>query len=248
MELSEQQILLNELYVDAMNGFQVDLDPLSIPKQFESRQDIEIIGLFAAILAWGNRASTLNSCNKLIELFEHKPYDAILNLDDYLIKSLEGFVHRTFQSVDVVSFIKRLHELYSTGHTLEDCFINGTDSYLQNFHNNFTSSLVFAKRSIKHVANPQKGSTAKRLCMYLRWMVRSGFPDFGIWKRISPSDLYCPLDVHTARVSRELGLLKRKSNDWKSVLELTGSLKSFDELDPVKYDLALFHAGVTRQI
>ncbi len=221
-------------------------DPISIPHQFSLKEDIEIIGLLVATIAWGNRLSIIKSGNRLVELLDGAPFDFVQNHRESDLKALEGFVHRTFQSADLIFFLKGLQGIYGDG-TLESTFFHpeGLKEGLLKFRSKMFNS-PHEKRSEKHISNPFKGSAAKRLNMYLRWMVRSneGEVDFGLWSQIKPGDLYCPLDVHSGRVARKLGLLKRKANDWKAAEELRQSLVKLDPKDPVKYDFALFGLGV----
>jgi uncharacterized protein (TIGR02757 family) len=227
----------------------IEHDPVSIPHQFSEKEDIEMSGFLAATIAWGNRKSILKSANYVIGLMDGSPYDFIVNHKGSDLKRMKGFVHRTFNSDDLIYFIKALNHIYLKRGGLEQIF-NGyktADSLqpaIHEFHKIFFE-LVHDKKTERHVSDPFKGSAAKKLNMYLRWMVRKDNRgvDFGIWKSISPSILSCPLDVHSGNVARKLGILKRKQNDAKAVLELDSVLRSFDETDPVKYDFALFGLG-----
>ncbi len=236
-------------------------DPISIPHRFSVLQDIEIAGFFAAILAWGNRTSIIRSCNRLLELMGNKPYEFITNMTDADAKKLVGFVHRTFNSTDLLFLISFFHYHYVTAsqHSLETAFSQylspaDTDitAALNGFHGYVFSPQVheyISLRTQKHIASPQKKSACKRLNMYLRWMVRSDQQgvDFGLWKNILPSQLICPIDVHVARVARRFQLLSRTQTDWQAALELTALLKQMDNTDPVKYDYALFGLGVVEK-
>ena len=227
-------------------------DPISIPRQFTLKQDIEIAGFIAAILAWGNRTAILNSCNKLMTLMDHAPFDFVMNHTAQDLKKLECFVYRTFNTTALYYFIAFFQHHYSNYDSLESAFTRVDD--LENFNmydaliafKNYFFSLEYAPdRTKKHIASPIKNSTCKRINMFLRWMVRKDSAiDFGIWDQIQPKDLIMPIDVHVSRVARKLGLLEREKDDWKAAVELTHHLKQFDALDPVKYDIALFGAGV----
>lgn len=228
----------------------IESDPISIPHQFSKKQDIEIAGFFAATIAWGNRKSILTNAQKLMERMDNAPHDFICNHTKEDLYVFEGFVHRTFQEEDVKYFAQRLQQLYRENDSLEDLFIppyGATDLHetLSAFHKTFFK-VDHPKRTVKHIANPAKRSAAKRINMYLRWMVRNDNAgvDLGIWAKISPRVLSCPLDVHSGNVARALGLLKRKQNDLTAVKELDGRLRSLDPNDPVKYDFALFGLGV----
>ena len=234
----------------------IENDPISIPHLFKKKQDIEIMGFFAAILAWGQRKTIINKCRELIERMSGSPYDFILNHQETDLKSLLGFKHRTFNDTDLLYFITFLHHHYSGNSSLESAFIrwmkpgdSNTENALAGFHDYFFSLEEVPARTRKHIASPESGSTCKRLNMFLRWMVRrdKNGVDFGLWKKIKPSQLVCPVDLHVARVSRKLGLLSRKQTDWKAAIELTERLKQFDPHDPVRYDLALFGVGVTEK-
>lgn len=228
----------------------IETDPVQIPHRFNRKEDIEIAGFFAASLAWGTRSSILNSLNKLLNLMDEAPYDFIRQHGKGDLKRLNGFVHRTFNAGDCEFFIRALRDLYTRHGGIEPAFslpegTSGLEYRIAHFRQAFLKT-KHLPRSTKHLSDPLSNSTAKRLCMYLRWMVRKdpGGIDLGIWKSIKPSELCLPLDVHTGFVSRKLGLLRRRQNDWKAVKEVTEVLRRFDPLDPIKYDLALFGLGV----
>ncbi len=222
-------------------------DPVHIPKQFSKKEDIEISAFLTATIAWGQRKTIINNANKLVELMDHQPHDFIVNHTDSDLKSFEKFVHRTFNASDLLFFIHRLKRIYTESTDLESFMISdksATDlgQILSDFKHHFFD-LDYLPRSTKHVADPLKGSTAKRLLMFLRWMVRNDLADFGIWKSLQPAQLLPPVDVHSAKFARAMGLLDRKQNDWKAVSELGNNLKSIDSLDPVKYDYVLYGMG-----
>ena len=226
-------------------------DPIQIPHRFELKEDIEIAGFLTAIIAWGNRLSILKSGTRLMELMDNAPHDFIVNHTASDREGLEGFVHRTFNAEDARYFMQALQLIYRDHGGLETVLTNfyKQTNDLQLALSRF-KALFFSfdppERSMKHLSDPQKGSAAKRLNMYLRWMVRPATRqvDFGIWKEIPTAALSCPLDVHSGRVARSLGLLKRKQNDAKAVQELDKALRKLDPTDPVKYDFALFSLGV----
>lgn len=227
-------------------------DPIAIPHQFSQQADIEIAGFFAAIFAWGNRTTILNKSRELLTLMDDAPHQFITQHREKDLKKMLAFKHRTFQSTDLLYFIQFLRHHYLQHRSLESAFdlqsVN-METRLTAFHDYFFSLPNVLDRTRKHVASPQRGSTCKRLNMFLRWMVRrdKNGVDFGIWKKIKPSELICPIDVHVARVSRKLGLIERKQTDWSTAIELTESLKEFDAIDPVKYDFALFSLGVNEK-
>lgn len=232
-------------------------DPVCIPHLFSKKQDIEITGFFAAIFAWGIRKTIINKSKLLFQLMDQAPYDFCMNHSDVDLKKLLGFSHRTFNDTDLLYFISFFKFHYSKHTSLEPAFFNkstlkktagaGTvENALNYFYQYFFSLDDVPSRTKKHIASPQKNSSCKRLNMFLRWMVRDDNKgvDFGLWKKITPSQLICPVDVHVARVSRHFNLLTRKQVDWQAALELTEKLRMFDKNDPVKYDFALFGLGV----
>ena len=231
----------------------IELDPISIPHRFDKKQDIEIAGFFAAILAWGQRKTILNKCRELLVRMDDAPHDFLVNHSEGDLKSFLGFKHRTFNEVDALYFIHFLSWFYRHQDSLEKAFLIGQtgavdsmESMLIQFQRHFFSLEDAPSRTKKHISSPATRSACKRINMYLRWMVRQDEQgvDFGIWKQISPAQLICPCDLHVDRVGRKLGLITRKQTDWGTALELTQVLRSFDPLDPVKYDFALFGLGV----
>lgn len=228
-------------------------DPISIPRQFTKKQDIEIAGFFAALFSWGNRTTIINKSNELMQLMGNQPYAFCLHHSDADLKKLLSFKHRTFNATDLLYFVSFFNMHYSKQPSLESAFtqwMNKRDVTVENalngFYHYFFSLPDVPPRTRKHIAAPEKDSSCKRLNMFLRWMVRrdKAGVDFGIWNDIRPPQLVCPLDVHVARVARQLGILKRKIPDWKAALELTSFLRTLDKADPVKYDFALFGTGV----
>ena len=228
----------------------IEHDPISIPHRYTGKGDIEIAGFLAATLAWGNRKMILKNSVRMMEILEDSPFEFIVNSSDCELDQAIRFVHRTFNSVDLAYFLKALRHIYRDRGGLEEIFkTNKTHDSLQTaiheLHKIFFE-LPHEKRTERHVSDPFKGSAAKKINMFLRWMVRkdSRGVDFGLWKRIDPSMLYIPLDIHSGNTARKLGLLARKMNDWKAVEELTAVLREFDPADPVKYDFALFGLGI----
>lgn len=228
----------------------IESDPIQIPHLFNKKEDIEISGFLTATIAWGNRKSIINNAKKMMEFMDHSPYDFVINHHEQDLEALLPFVHRTFNGTDFITFIKGLQHIYSKHQGLESVFSKENDQQsLQHAIHHFKTvffEIDHLPRTQKHVSDPLKNSAAKRINMYLRWMVRNDQTgvDFGIWNKISPSQLSCPLDVHSGNVARKLGLLKRKQNDAKALQELDKNLKKLDSEDPVKYDFALFGLGV----
>lgn len=250
MTRSELKEFLDEK-VDQYNRLAfIEHDPIQIPHQFSKKEDIEIAGFLTATIAWGNRKSIINNAFRLMDLMNRDPHDFILNFSNDDHSRFKGFVHRTFNETDVVYFMRSLQNIYLNHNGLEQVFLNNAEANtlqpaIHRFKNLFFE-LPHELRTEKHVSDPLKNSAAKRINMFLRWMIRSDNKgvDFGIWKSLSPSQLSCPLDVHSGRVARKLKLLRRKQNDGKALLELDNSLKILDPYDPVKYDFALFGLGV----
>ena len=232
-------------------------DPISIPHQFTEKQDIEIMGFFASILAWGQRKTIINKCNELIERMDGSPYDFIVNHGDEDLKNMLGFKHRTFNDTDLLYFISFFKYHYTHFTSLEDAFLQVEDmngfsieESLNSFKSYFFSLPDYPHRTRKHVSSPLQKSTCKRLNMFLRWMVRKDDMgvDFGIWDQIKPKDLICPCDVHVERVARKFGFIQSDKVNWKTAIELTDHLKELDPADPVKYDFALFGLGVAGEL
>jgi len=230
----------------------ISTDPISVPHHFSRKEDIEIAAFLAATFAWGQRSTIISNATKLMKLMENQPFDFVVNFSEKDLTPFRKFVHRTFNADDCAYFLWALKNIYQQHPSLEDAFTSGfsfseqnSKSAILNFRIRFFD-LQPITRSQKHVANPAKNASAKRLNMFLRWMVRKDDRgvDFGIWKKILPSQLICPLDTHSGRVARKLGLLQRRADDWQAAEELTENLKHFDPDDPVKYDFALFGLGV----
>lgn len=250
MSHSELKEFLDEK-VALYNNFNfIESDPVLIPHQFSSKEDIEIAGFLAATIAWGNRKSIINNAYKMMHLLGNSPYDFVMNHQEHHLEKLDTFVHRTFNGIDFVTFIKSLQNIYRNHRGLEAVFAkNATQNSMQKSISEFKTiffEINHPPRTQKHISDPIKNSAAKRLNMYLRWMVRNDTKgvDFGIWKTIPTAALSCPLDVHSGNVARKLGLLSRLQNDGKAVSELDLNLRILDQDDPAKYDFALFGLGV----
>lgn len=228
-------------------GF-LDTDPLQIPHRFTKKEDMEISGFLTATIAWGNRKSIIKNAEHMMELLDYAPHDFILNHQANDLDSFQDFVHRTFNGSDLIYFIGSLKNIYNNHGGLEGVFSKGNpDNSLQTAISHFKTcffELPHQSRTTKHISDPLKGSAAKRINMFLRWMVRNKGVDLGLWNSILPSQLSCPLDVHSGNVARKLGLIKRKQNDGKALMELDKNLRILDPEDPVKYDFALFGLGV----
>lgn len=231
-------------------------DPICIPHRFSKKQDIEISGLFAAVLAWGNRTSIINSCNKLMTWMDNAPHDFILNHHDADLKRFLGFAHRTFNATDALYFIHFLQYHYSNHESLENAFAperkyqhDTVEQALINFHNYFFS-IEHPDRTRKHISTPQRKSACKRINMYLRWMVRKDKQgvDFGLWKKIGMQQLVCPLDVHVASVAYRLGLIDNEKSNWQNAVQLTAALREMNPQDPAVYDYALFGIGMAERL
>ena len=228
----------------------IESDPIQIPHSFSLKQDIEISGFLSATIAWGNRKMIIQNSKKMMNLMGNSPYDFVMNHQDYQLEKLENFVHRTFNGGDFSTFVKGLQHIYTNHNGLETVFaknqeVNSMQKSISEFKKIFFE-IEHLNRTQKHVSDPMNNSAAKRINMFLRWMVRNDTKgvDFGIWKTISPAALSCPLDVHSGNVARKLQLLTRKQNDGKALFELDSNLRNLDPNDPVKYDFALFGLGV----
>lgn len=228
----------------------IESDPIQIPHQFDKKQDIEIAGFLTATISWGNRKSIINNGKFMMELMDNSPHDFVINHREKDLQALLPFIHRTFNGMDFIQFVESLKHIYSKHGGLEAIFSKYAEpKSLQKSISNFKShffEIEHLPRSQKHISDPLKNSAAKRINMFLRWMVRQDKAgvDLGVWKTLSPSQLSCPLDVHSGIVARKLGLLERKQNDAKALIELDTSLRILDPSDPVKYDFALFGLGV----
>lgn len=246
----------------------IQFDPVQIPHMLTRKEDMEIAGFLAATIAWGQRKTIISNSKRLLSLMDNSPLEFLQNhVPDYrgLTDSTElfslsdspewqafrGFCHRTFNSEDCLFFLLSLKRIYAELGGLEGIFTEGFGqdgtafTAIRHFREKFLE-LPHAHRVEKHVPNVERGSAAKRINMFLRWMVRHDdfSVDLGLWSGISPSALMLPLDVHSGNISRELGLLTSPKNDWAAVEEVTARLREFDPQDPIKYDFALFGAGV----
>ena len=250
MNIKELKEFLDEKAALYEQAHFLENDPIQIPHLFEKKEDVEISGFLVASIAWGNRVSIIKNGKRMMELMDYDPHSFILHHSKKELKNLKPFVHRTFNGTDFIYFVQSLQNIYLNHGGLEktfskDCQAERMGNNIQHFKKLFFE-LPHHFRTEKHVSDPVKNSAAKRINMFLRWMVRPSTKkvDFGIWTQIKTKQLSCPLDVHTGNIARSLQLLKRKQNDWKAVIELDFVLRSFDSIDPVKYDFALFGLGV----
>lgn len=242
---------LDEKYAQYNNSAFISSDPIQVPHLYSRKEDIEIAAFLTATLAWGQRQTIIRNARILMEMMPGGPFHFISHLEDHDMNDFLRFAHRTFNGFDCIYFLKSLQHIYHNHGGLEEVFCYGYSRQGTIFGAlDFFRKVFFEKadpeRSSKHVSDVTRNSAAKRLNMFLRWMVRSDTRevDFGLWKEIPSSELMIPLDLHSGNTARKLGLLVRKQNDWKAVEELTSVLKAFDENDPVKYDYALFGLGV----
>jgi uncharacterized protein (TIGR02757 family) len=250
MNKIELKAFLDEKVLLYNNPKFIESDPIQIPHQYTLKEDIEIAAFLTATIAWGNRKMIINSGNRMMQLMGNSPYDFVMNHTESQLENLDGFVHRTFNSEDLATFIKALKQIYSIPNGLEMAFAK--NKQLLSMQNSIAAfkklffQIPHQYRTTKHISDPSLGSAAKRINMFLRWMCRKDHAgvDFGIWKSIPMASLSCPLDVHSGNVARKLGLLTRKQNDAKAVTELDAALRLLDANDPVKYDFALFGLGV----
>jgi len=250
MRKKDLKIFLDEKVQQYNNPKFIESDPIQIPHLFHKKENIEIAGFLAATISWGNRTMIIKNAKKMMQLLDDAPYDFVINHEEKDLENLNSFVHRTYNSNDFKQFIKSLKHIYKNHNGLESA-LNIKDN-----SNNYQTAIHSFKqlffeinheiRTLKHVSDPLKNSAAKRINMFLRWMVRNDKAgvDFGIWPSHNPANLSCPLDVHSGNVARKLTLLTRKQNDWKALTELDKNLRKLDAKDPVKYDFALFGLGV----
>lgn len=251
MQKEELRELLDSLHDKYNSPDFIESDPISVPHMFEGREDREIAGFLSSTIAWGNRKAIVKSGRRMMEFMGGEPYDFTVNASEGELRSLEKYVHRTFNGGDFRDFVLSLRRMYAESGGLGGFFQDRYEArgdmrmVLADFRREFFGC-EHAARCEKHVSSIEKKAACKRLNMFLRWMVRSDGRgvDFGMWTRIPSSALYLPLDVHSANMGRALGLLERRQNDWKAVEEITASLREFDPDDPVKYDFALFGAGI----
>ncbi len=250
MNSSELKSFLDEKVVQYNTLDFIESDPVQIPHLFSQKEDIEIAGFLSATIAWGNRKMIIKNSHKMMDLMGNAPYDFVMSHSENDLERLETFVHRTFNGQDFASFIRSLKNIYENHDGLESVYAKNQElKTMQNSISEFKKTffeIPHQSRTQKHISDPLNNSAAKRINMYLRWMVRQDTKgvDLGIWKTISPASLSCPLDVHSGNVARKLGLLTRKQNDGKALAELDLKLREFDANDPVKYDFALFGLGV----
>jgi uncharacterized protein (TIGR02757 family) len=249
-----QQILfdlLEEKYLQYNTRSFIEEDPILIPHLFNNKEDIEIAAFLTAIIAWGRRDQIIQNARKLMEWMDYSPHKFVTDHTKKDLEVYKKYYYRTFNGEDCVFFLESLQNLYKNHNGLEGvfctihCDVTNTKEVIENFRNLFFS-LPHLKRTEKHVSDPSRNSSCKRLNLFLRWMIRkdSGGVDFGIWDHLKPNQLVCPLDVHTSRIGRKLGLISLKQDNWKAAIELTNNLKRFDPIDPVKYDYALFGLGI----
>ena len=250
MTQKELKEFLDEKVILYNNPKFIESDPIQIPHLFTKKEDIEIAAFLTATISWGNRTMIIRNATKMMDLFDNAPFDFVMNHQKDDLKSLEGFVHRTFNAIDLQQFITSLKQIYTHHKGLENVLL--VDEKETNYKNSIhhLKEVFFEEphqqRTQKHISDPLKNSAAKRINMFLRWMVRDDHKgvDFGLWKTHKTANLSCPLDVHSGNVARKLKLLLRKQNDWKALSELDGNLRKLDKKDPVKYDFALFGLGV----
>jgi uncharacterized protein (TIGR02757 family) len=228
----------------------IESDPIQVPHLFSKKEDIEISAFLTATIAWGNRTMIIKNAILMMQYLDQSPHDFVINHSPKDLEPLNKFVHRTFNGIDFITFIKSLQNIYNNHQGLEAVFAQHQQpETMQNSISEFKKTffeIPHSTRTQKHISDPLKGSAAKRINMYLRWMVRqdNAGVDFGIWNTINPASLSCPLDVHSGNIARKLEILTRKQNDSKALAELDINLRKLDPNDPVKYDFALFGLGV----
>lgn len=248
---------LLDQYVEKYNNANfIENDPISVPHQFKKTQDIEISAFFAAVFAWGQRPTIIKKSMELMQLMDNSPYEFITNHQEIDLRKMLEFKHRTFNTTDLLYFIQFLKYHYQSSDTLETAFrISNKDNdhtlktRITNFHNYFFSLPNMPERTKKHLPTPMKQSACKRICMFLRWLVRKDNKgvDFGIWDEISPSELIIPLDLHVIRTANQFKLLTSDKSNWNNAELLTSEMKKLDINDPAKYDFALFGLSLDKE-
>lgn len=243
-------------YVEKYNTIEfIEHDPISIPHCFTKKSDIEIAGFLTQIISWGKREQILKKSNDLMQRMDLSPLEFIKGFSEADLKSLDGWLYRTFQNDDLIYFLKQLQHIYLNYEDLESyfsTFVNSSEDHysyaISRFKTDFFNHNPLP-RTLKHLPDPVKGSSAKRFHMFLRWMVRqdNNDVDFGIWKSLEMSKLSCPLDVHSGRIGRHYHLITRKQNDFKALCELDSNLRTLNPKDPSAYDFALFGIGVNQK-
>ncbi len=256
MESEKLKEFLDKKVVEYNQPAFIQHDPICIPHLFTKKQDVEIAGFFASIFAWGNRTTIINKTRELMELMDHSPHQFIMKHQEKDLKKMLQFKHRTFNVTDLLYFILFIKNHFQHASSLETAFSSwmgkqdlNVEQALTGFHHYFFLHPDAPARTRKHIATPEKNATCKRLNMFLRWMVRKDDHgvDFGLWNRIRPAQLVCPIDVHVARVAKHFKMIDRKQVDWRAALELTAQLQQYDRKDPVKYDFALFALGAVEK-
>lgn len=244
--------LLERLHDRYNNESFIEADPISVPHSFTHPVDREIAGFLAATIAWGNRRAIVQSAHRMMRYMDNAPEDFVRNATEADMEYLRTYVHRTFNGVDFQDFVRGMRHIItewgSVGNYFETRYEEHGDlrPVFSDFRRDFFA-VEHDPHCEKHLSSIDKGAACKRLCMYLRWFVRHDDRgvDFGMWRRIPMSALYMPLDIHTGRMGRNLGLLNRKQSDWKAVEELTASLRELHADDPVRYDYSLFGLGIS---
>ncbi len=247
-DFNQMKQFLEEKYRQFNTKDFIKTDPIQIPHLFTKKEDIEISGFLTSIIAWGNRKMIIRNAMRMLQVMDFSPYEFILQTPENQFFKITDVKHRTFNTEDFIYFLRSLKNIYQNHGGLEEVFAEGfkkdktVKSAIAYFREVFFSLEDYPQRTLKHISDVNKGSAAKRINMFLMWMVRQDYSGvhFGLWKSIPVSELKIPLDVHTGNAARALGLLQRKQNDWKAVEEVTQNLKLFDPQDPVKYDFALF--------
>lgn len=244
--------LLERLHDRYNNESFIEADPISVPHSFTRPVDREIAGFLAATIAWGNRRAIVQSAHRMMRYMDNAPEDFVRNATEADMEYLRTYVHRTFSGVDFQDFVRGLRHIITEWGSVGNYFETRYEEHgdLRPVFSDFRRDFFAAEHDAhceKHLSSIDKGAACKRLCMYLRWFVRHDDRgvDFGMWRRIPMSALYMPLDIHTGRMGRNLGLLNRKQSDWKAVEELTASLRELHADDPVRYDYSLFGLGIS---
>jgi uncharacterized protein (TIGR02757 family) len=244
MDLDDVKAILDKYSAKINVAEFINSDPVQFVHNYKLLQDIEVVGILSAINAWGRRDMIVRDINRMLDITGNSPYDFVMSADLEMFSERKS-LHRTFTLSDLGYICRGLRKAYSQYSSIETYFV-GKDMFdgIKAFRTAIISANETGRPSSRHLSNPDAGSACKRLHLFLRWMVRNdGIVDLGIWKSISPAELYIPLDIHVGRIARSLGLVARKQNDRKTVEELTSVLKKLNPADPVIYDFGLFGIG-----
>jgi len=252
---------LERFYRDFDFKERIKHDPIEIPRRYSNPADIEVAAFISSCFAYGKVDLFKPVIENILKPGGIHPSEFISNFSlKKDVKYLKGISYRFNREKDIHCLIFILSKALKEHGTLKGLFYGnykpGDDDIkdalagFMDFLSGIDTSPVYGRNitppGLKQLLpSPKTGSACKRINLFLRWLVRDKDIDFGIWDRIAPAKLIIPLDTHIARISRCLGLTDRKSSDWKMAKEISESLKKLDPDDPLKYDFALCHQGIS---